>query len=309
MTSTLAPSRLRIAVDVGGNLLRAAPAEAAGIVHSLTFADTAEVLETGTNAAGFDHLVIRDGFRHVYAVAVPDAPVLARSVAAAHLEAVEVLRVYGGTRVVRTWNYVGRINEPNHDGLERYRDFCVGRDRAYAAAGLLRTLLPAATGVGTAAGGVVSIVFAEPAHVRVEAIENPLQVPAFRYPRSYGPASPSFSRALLRRDADSELTFVSGTASILGHDSRGDTLTDQLGHTVHNLGAVIDAARARATRSGGRWREIKAYVRRPADLATVRRELINRLGVPAAIVTAVVADICRAELLVEVEGSYEHITE
>ncbi len=298
---------VQVSVDRDGNLHRSALPDADTAVHELRLFGDAEVLEDGLNASGFQHLVIRDGGRHVYVVVVPDAPVLAVDVESAHREAVLTLRAYGSPRVVRTWNYVGRINEPNANGLERYRDFCVGRDQAYSATGLLRSQLPAATGVGTQAGGVTSILVAEGPQVCVQTVENPFQVPAFRYPRLYGPASPSFSRALLRFDGDHEFTYVSGTASIVGHRSAGHTLTAQLDGTVRNLGEVARAARERARAPRGRWREIKAYVRYADALDTVRRELIDRLDVPHEAVTTVIADICRAELLVEVEGIYEHL--
>lgn len=298
---------VQVSVDDGGNLHRSVPADERRLVHELRLFGDAEVLEDGENASGFQHLVIRDAARHIYVVVVPDAPVLAADVEAAQREAVVTLRAYGSPRVVRTWNYVGRINQPNHAGLERYRDFCVGRDQAYSGTGLLRSQPPAATGVGVASGGVTSILVAEGPEVRVQTVENRFQVPAFRYPRLYGPASPSFSRALLRYDGVSEITYVSGTASIVGHRSTGDTLLVQLDGTTRNLAEVARAARQHARRPDGRWQEVKAYVRRHDDLDAVRTELIARLDVAPDAVTAVVADICRTELLVEVEGIYEHV--
>jgi len=50
-----------------------------------------------------------------------------------------------------------------------------------------------------------------------------------------------------------------------------------------------------------RFDYVKTYLRRPSDLAAVRGALTPRLG-PAASTIWLEADICRADLLLEIEG-------
>jgi len=54
---------------------------------------------------------------------------------------------------------------------------------------------------------------------RARALENPRQISAYRYPRDYGPDSPTFSRAAIAAATVGQQLFISGTASILGHES------------------------------------------------------------------------------------------
>src|SRR5690606_27332761 len=105
----------------------------------------------------------------------------------------ELLVKVGARKLVRVWNYVPRINEPDASGLENYRAFCRGRSEAFEerlGAGY-EGHLPAASAVG-GVDGRMTVIFvatdAEPVHV-----ENPEQVPAYAYPPEHGPRPPSFT--------------------------------------------------------------------------------------------------------------------
>ncbi|HMX11830.1 MAG TPA: hypothetical protein PKE61_13070, partial [Burkholderiaceae bacterium] len=142
----------------------------------------------------------------------------------------------------------------------------------------------------------------------VTPIENPRQVSAYRYPSRYGPAAPSFSRAALADLGGGGLgLFISGTASIVGHETEhlGDVRA-QTRETLTNLRTVCEVA---SQRTGRLFRveelELVVYLRHPADLAAVRDELAGALGADSpALRSAIVvqADICRADLLVEIEA-------
>jgi chorismate lyase/3-hydroxybenzoate synthase len=132
------------------------------------------------------------------------------------------------------------------------------------------------------------------------AVENPRQVSAYRYPHIYGPSSPIFSRATLAPD---DTLLISGTASILGHASHhiGD-VTAQLDETLRNLEALIgQAARQRAGMKSVLASEtrLKVYVRDAAQLAIIDAHLRSRM--PGVVATYLGADICRRELLLEIE--------
>ncbi len=216
----------------------------------------------------------------------------------------------GYPQLWRVWNYLADINA-DAGGLERYRQFNIGRHQAFESAGRLAgDTIPAASALGVtgaAAAGRLSIAFLA-ARSAGRPVENPRQTSAWRYPADYGPRSPTFSRAMLARLPGQEWLFVSGTASIVGHATRhpGDPAA-QTRETVANLDAVLAAA----SRSGGgpAWRRdelsCRAYVRHPAQLPAIEGELRRALGAAAPIVF-IHADVCRADLLVEVEAQACH---
>jgi enamine deaminase RidA (YjgF/YER057c/UK114 family) len=138
------------------------------------------------------------------------------------------------------------------------------------------------------------------------AVENPEQVPAFEYPADYGPRSPSFSRAM-RVEADGRRwTFVSGTAAIKGHVSQapGD-LAGQIACTLDNL-RIISAVCGLGDALGAGTaveRHFKIYLRSPADFPVASALLDGTLLLPGDRVTWLKADICRADLLIEIEAT------
>jgi chorismate lyase/3-hydroxybenzoate synthase len=204
--------------------------------------------------------------------------------------------------VWRIWNFITAINEGEGDE-ERYRQFCLGRGRAYAAApgrppGVS---YPAASTVGKIGTDRTLEIYWFAGREPGTTVENPRQLSAYHYPRSYGPAAPSFSRAM--RIPGPQL-FVSGTASIVGHRSahEGD-LEAQLRETVANLEALLRQAQAsdriRTARLGA-GSQVKAYLRPGCDASLVERRLRECLGEEASLLL-LSADICRSELLIEIE--------
>ena len=208
--------------------------------------------------------------------------------------------------LLRLWNYVPRINIDS-GGLERYRQFNAGRQSAFLEA--QRTAFegaPAACALGTSAGPL-SIRFLAGRRAPT-AVENPRQVSAYRYPATYGPRAPTFSRAALADMGNDHLALlISGTASIIGHDTvhPGDVLA-QTGETLRNLQAVITAADAKCSaRFDIRQLDCVVYVRHPADASRVRDALGEALGAASHTVRKAIflqADICRSDLLVEIEA-------
>jgi hypothetical protein len=210
--------------------------------------------------------------------------------------------------LLRAWNYMPAINreagEP--DGLERYRQFNLGRVAAFEAARApIHEGAPAACALGSGSGDL-SVYFLAIRRAP-EAIENPRQVSAYRYPAQYGPRSPTFSRAALLRGTDGAPShlFVSGTASIVGHQTVhvGDVAA-QTRETLANIEAVCAVARGRLGRADAfapGTLSYKAYVRHPADLPVVQREAASVLGAQAEVLY-LQADICRADLQVEIEA-------
>lgn len=206
----------------------------------------------------------------------------------------------GYPHLLRVWNFFGEINAGPGD-LECYRRFCVGRARAVPTEPA--TGYAAATAIGIP--GAVSelhVSWLASTHPGVP-IENPRQVSAWEYPRDYGPASPGFSRAMLLDWNDPPLLLVSGTASVIGHESRHHGCLAQLDEALVNLDHVIARAAARlgSVATAGAGTVLRVYLRNPADAAAVGARLLERFGARMPFML-LHGDICRRELLVELEA-------
>ncbi|MDE1905552.1 MAG: hypothetical protein KGH75_03770 [Rhodospirillales bacterium] len=221
---------------------------------------------------------------------------LEEAVHAAYLAIFDFLESTGFTAPLRFWNYLSDITR-EEAGLERYRWFNIGRERAFEAR-LRETLPPAASGVGGTHGASAIYFLAAPAPAHP--VENPRQVSAFAYPPVYGPQSPSFSRASVYNATATPLMFISGTASIIGHESRhANDLPGQIAETIENLRAVIGAAGITAP---GGW-AFKIYLRNPAYRDEVEPALVAAFGA-ATQRLYLHGEICRAELMLEIEAFY-----
>jgi chorismate lyase / 3-hydroxybenzoate synthase len=196
--------------------------------------------------------------------------------------------------VQRIWNYLADINEGEGD-TERYKLFCEGR--AEGMGHFFADGFPAATAIGHHASTPLLQIYLLACDEAGARVENPRQVSAWRYPRQYGRIAPTFARAMALPGQDA--LAISGTAAVVGHASaHHDDLLAQLEETLVNLETLLASAGMPAgfdTQS-----PLKAYVRHPTDAPVVRDFLQRRLpGVP---VLAVHGDICRSELLVEIDG-------
>ena len=213
----------------------------------------------------------------------------------------ELLDLVGSSRtpqLIRVWNYVRDINAVD-DGLERYQRFSVGRFEALESAGFrLSDDLPAASAVGARTGPALTIIALASREAGTQ-VENPRQVSAWAYPTRYGPRSPSFSRATIETGPSGRRLWISGTASIVGHESvhPGDPIA-QLDETMTNMEAVI--REAGMTSGLASLTMLKVYVRRAGDFPLLKSKLESIApGIPTLWVEA---DICREELLLEIEG-------
>lgn len=208
----------------------------------------------------------------------------------------------GYPHLIRTWNYLPNINQ-EQDRLERYKSFCVGRHHAYTESGEFENRLPAATAIGTHSPGFL-IYFLASNHPGLP-IENPRQVSAFRYPTTYSPKSPCFSRAMLKRWDDQSDLYISGTASVAGHETRHvDDSISQLQESARNIKQLLKEA-PRLTGNPAKGLQqltlLKIYLRRIEDLAQID-EQIDTLFEAETPRIYLQADICRQDLLLEIDG-------
>jgi len=206
--------------------------------------------------------------------------------------------------LLRVWNYLPDINRDSH-GSERYWQFNTARQQVLRECGRALTgKVPAASALGAASDSPLVVYFLA-ARTAPTFLENPRQLSAYHYPRQYGSHSPVFSRATLLRQSGGLALFISGTASIVGHRSLhvGDTAA-QTRETLANIEALL--AEANRVARGARFElgalACKVYVRRPADLPVIKAELAAALGAGARVIY-LQADICRQDLLVEIEAA------
>jgi chorismate lyase / 3-hydroxybenzoate synthase len=216
-----------------------------------------------------------------------------------------LLRTLEGYSLYRVWNFVPQINAEN-GGLETYRRFCRARSMAFEEhfGPKFCGQLSAASAVGSRTGNF-ALAFIAGTDAATH-FENPAQIPAFEYPAQYGPRSPSFARATSVSGANGRQIFVSGTAAIRDHYSVGlGDLDAQIACTIENLrliGATAGAGAALGA-EGGWQRAFKIYLRRRSDLEATMRRLDRELVRKSDTVQYLEADICRSELLIEIEAT------
>jgi chorismate lyase / 3-hydroxybenzoate synthase len=206
--------------------------------------------------------------------------------------------------ILRMWNYLPGINRIT-GGVERYRQFNEARQNAFRSFNReVRGMVPAACALGCEPGGPLVIYFIAGADGGYP-IENPRQMPAYDYPPQHGDFSPTFARAMVSLAPRPPMLLLSGTSSIFGHETMhiGDVVR-QTRETVTNIRTVIE----RANHSVGgevfslEQMKFKVYLRRREDFELVANEISTLLGT-APVILYLNADICRSDLLIEIEAA------
>lgn len=205
--------------------------------------------------------------------------------------------------IVRQWNYIDHITAVN-DSIQNYQLFNDARSDFYATADWSNGY-PAATGIGCDAGGVMVVVYAVKGFRGADRpVDNPLQIPAHKYSgkvlasgKEVVRTTPKFERGRLLGDT----VFVSGTAAIKGENSEfSDDARVQAFEAIDVVEHLVEPSNISKDCSGFRFDLMRVYVRRPQDMETVRDVFTSHFGnIPVHFLTA---DICRPELLLELEG-------
>lgn len=205
------------------------------------------------------------------------------------------------SNLIRVWNYFPEINAVQN-GMERYRSFSIGRHEAFVRYQKKVDGSPAACALGSL--GEQLVIYFLAARSPGLQIENPRQLSAYSYPKQYGPRSPTFSRATLAFQDESKTLFISGTASILGHETvHPASVGSQTRETLLNVRAVIEQAVLKGFTpvDFASGLALKVYLRHAEDFAEVMAIIQVEFGTPCELIV-LQADICRADLLVEIEA-------
>ena len=235
-----------------------------------------------------------------------DGPTLERLAFDVYEELFRRIEEHPNWHPVRIWNFLPGILGDADDGLNRYMRFNVGRYRAFkewlGCETRFDERVPAASAVGTDADELVihALLWRTPG----VAVHNPRQHAPHRYSARFGPLPPCFARATRvdRADGRRDL-FVGGTASVRGEDSvHVGELRLQLEETLRNLAEV---ARAAFNLPGidplNCYRELRVYHPRASDGPAIAAA-VGRAFPALVRVEFLVTDLCRPDLLVEVEG-------
>lgn len=220
--------------------------------------------------------------------------------------------------LVRQWNYIGNILDVR-DGYQNYQIFNEVRSEYYSRYRKIAGF-PAATGVGTRHGGVILDFCAMTSDGKLQIIPvgNPNQINAYEYDQQVLKGSsaagltkkhpPQFERALLVSAEGKSVLFISGTASIIGQETigRGD-IAEQTVVTIENIYKLKDSARLGqllgiSEKAPGRFSVLRIYIKLKEDFGTVR--LICEDTFPGIPKVFIEADICRDDLLTEIEAEY-----
>ncbi|MCO6437618.1 MAG: hypothetical protein J5J06_11060 [Phycisphaerae bacterium] len=222
---------------------------------------------------------------------------------------------------IRFWNALPGIHDALSEEMDRYLVFNAGRHAVYSnwynGGSSFASSIATATAVGSAGTDLVVHVLAT--SVPGRPVENPRQIPSYKYSSRYGPFPPCFARAMVapRGFGETPTLLVGGTSSVRGEsslhefDARRQTL-----ETIENLAAVLGEALRMQGRSDTvgrvvdvssalrRFDSVRIYHSRPSDLDVILDTISPHLDhLDPEQIEVVRADICRAELVVEIEGT------
>ena len=194
------------------------------------------------------------------------------------------------TDTVRTWIYLDQL-------LDWYGDFNRVRNAFFEEKDIYSHMVPASTGIGAGnpfgAAIMMDVLAVQPKadRLKISAVDSPLQNPALDY-------KSSFSRAVEMDFPTHRSLLISGTASI---DSAGKTVHQ--GDPEKQIRLTMDVVKAILESRGMGWGDLFrgiAYFKDMDDLPVYRR-IVAELGIPRFPLAVSHADVCRDDLLFEIE--------
>ena len=211
--------------------------------------------------------------------------------------------------IVRQWNYLERITDIVY-GNQCYQDFNDIRSQFYASSEWASGY-PAATGIGTQHGGILVDFNAVKGGIEIIPLDNDWQRAAHVYSDEVlishrtdaEKGTPKFERGKSLSDHQQEMIYISGTAAIRGEESivTGDVLV-QTEITLENIQHLIglEEGREKLPEHSGKLELLRVYLKHEEDAKIVKEDM-DKLC-PDVPIVYLYADVCREELLVEIEG-------
>lgn len=228
-----------------------------------------------------------------------------------------LLENFNINQIVRQWNYIEQITAVNH-GVQNYQAFNDSRSIFYRQTDWNQSGYPAATGIGMISGGVVvDLIACKPnaSSCLIAPIDNPLQIAAHAYSeemllgekdlRLQHKSTPKFERAKLIQSTEETICFISGTAAIRGEKSAlENSIESQTEMTIENIEYLISEENLQKEGINPppalRLKSLRVYIKKADDYFKAKK--ILEMKFPHIPVLYVWSDVCRDELLIEIEG-------
>jgi enamine deaminase RidA (YjgF/YER057c/UK114 family) len=271
--------------------LRAEPQASGLIAYALTGVPVRPLMQDGVAVGSLYEI---DGVRYgrLAGIVASDADAGPAAQAAAVFDRLERVLHDAGFRfqdVIRTWFF-------NADILSWYDGFNRVRNAFFRTRGIRGAAAPASTGIGIAnhygraLAAELLAVAGDPSVTRT-VVPSPLQCPAVDY-------GSSFSRALELETASQRTLYVSGTASIAP-----DGRTEFVGDAAGQIRRTMEVVEALLASRGLGWDDTTRAIAFFKDISDLRHFLAycERNGLGSFPVLPVSADVCRPELLFELE--------
>ncbi len=197
---------------------------------------------------------------------------------------------FGFTEIIRTWIYLDQL-------LDWYGLFNTVRTDFFNEHGTFDHLVPASTGIGAGnpfGAAIVMDVFAvqpKTKSLKISEVISPLQNPALDY-------KSSFSRAVEMDFPTHRNLFISGTASI-----DPDGKTEHLDDPEKQIRLTMDVVKAILESRNMGWNDLFrgiAYFK-DMDYLPIYRRIAEEIGIPRFPLAVSHADVCRDDLLFEIE--------
>lgn len=224
--------------------------------------------------------------------------------------------------LIRQWNYIGNILEEKKVGgkhLQNYQVFNEVRNTYYTN-NKQELNYPAATGIGMIGEGIVIDAIAVKTCERNIPIQSPIQQDAYVYEQKFlkgeslntkPKKTPLFDRARLLFDTENAELYVSGTASIKGQETiDADNVFKQTDNTIQCIEELCDIKNIKQKcvdfKAEKRiYKRVRVYVK-PLQYTPALEEKI-RSQYRNASLNIVSADICRDDLLIEIEADLNYL--
>ncbi len=225
--------------------------------------------------------------------------------------------------IVRQWNYVENIVQVDQVENKPVQNYQLLNDTrsVYYAQSDFKNGYPAATGIGMNYGGILLEFYAvKPLKkVNIIPIKNPKQVDAYHYSQEVlvgdsirklqQKATPKFERAKYISLNGHKIVFISGTASIHNEKTIGiNNIEEQTLVTIDNISNLVSGNNIEnsvTTEITGtlKYSFLRIYIKDSSDLAVVKDICSKQFkDIP---ISYLIADICRDDLLIEIEGVAE----
>lgn len=204
--------------------------------------------------------------------------------------------------IYRQWNYIEGITFESL-GSQNYQEFNDARSAFYNRADWSQGY-PAATGIGMSRGGVMIELYATKGKSLLNRpIDNPMQISAHSYSQNVlagnenNKTTPKFERARIVGNT----IYISGTAAIHGEKSIGSNNTlMQAAATMEIMDYLISPVNIPIACKSTEYDLLRVYVKHAEDVEGVKNFMDTHYPVPQK--QYLVSDICRPELLIEIEG-------